>query len=69
MKPHTFKTNIKCSGCVAQVTPHLNEAAGKDNWSIDLQDPEKLLTIEGPTDEAKIREAIERAGFTIETIR
>lgn len=34
-----FKANIKCAGCLAIVTPNLNETAGEDNWEMDIQVP------------------------------
>lgn len=45
MKSLTFKTTIKCSGCIDKVTPSLNKVAGEQNWSVDLQNPERLLTV------------------------
>lgn len=70
MKTVQFKTNIKCSGCLATVTPELNKAAGEQNWSVDLQAADKTLTVtaEGIT-ESSIKEAVEKAGFKAETIR
>ncbi len=69
MKPLTFKTNIKCSGCVAQVTPYLNEAAGEDHWKVDTQNPHKILTVAGNTDESKVKAAVQKAGFTAEKVQ
>ena len=65
-----FKTNIKCSGCIAKATPFLNEVAGKDNWMVDVQDPNKVLTIATSTDidERVLMAAIENAGYTAERI-
>ena len=40
-----FKTNIKCSGCIAKVTPFLDETIGKGEWQVDTNDPDKILTI------------------------
>lgn len=40
-----FKTNIKCMGCVSTVTPALDEAVGAGNWEVDLQSPQKELTV------------------------
>lgn len=41
-----FKTNIKCDGCIAKVTPILDQAVGKGNWSVDLTSPLRILSIE-----------------------
>lgn len=65
METVQFKTNIKCSGCVAKATPFLNEAAGEDNWEINVNNPDKVLTVS--KDElkiAEIKQAVEKAGFT-----
>jgi copper chaperone len=41
-----FKTNIKCDGCIATVTPVLDQAVGAGNWQVDLVNPQRVLTIE-----------------------
>ncbi len=46
MKKLTFKTNINCGGCVAKVTPHLNNASYINSWNVDTNNPNKILTIE-----------------------
>jgi copper chaperone CopZ len=66
MEAIKFKTNIKCSGCIAQVTPHLNEALGAENWAVDINNPLKVLTARSETGEQKIKEAVEKAGFKAE---
>lgn len=69
METVQFKTNIKCSGCIAAVTPVLNELAGADNWEVDLQSPDKLLVV--ATDKAgkaQIQQAIEKAGYKAEAV-
>jgi len=69
METIQFKTNIKCSGCVAKVTTELNKAAGENNWSVDVQSADKILTIglEGIT-ATEIQEAVEKAGYKAEKI-
>ena len=69
MEELKFKTNIKCSGCVAQVTPALNEIAGTNNWNVDTTNPDKILTISSQVrDKDQIRRALEKAGFKAEPI-
>ena len=68
MEPIKFKTNIKCSGCVAKVTPFLNEAVGENKWEVDYNNPAKLLTVEGESDKAKVIQALEKAGYKAEAI-
>ena len=64
----TLKTTIKCSGCVAKATPYLNEAAGEGTWKVDTENPSKILTVVGNADEAKVIQAVEKAGFKAERI-
>ena len=69
MKTQKFKTNIKCSNCVATVTPFLNEALGEGHWQVDVQNPDKILTTETDTATlADIRQAVERAGYKAESV-
>lgn len=66
METIKLKTTIKCSGCIAKATPFLNEAVGEDNWEVDTNDPSKVLTIVGGSDETKVIQAVEKAGFKAE---
>ncbi|CAL1519006.1 heavy-metal-associated domain-containing protein [Chitinophaga sp. MM2321] len=69
METVQFKTNIKCSGCIASVTPVLDELAGKDNWEVDLLSADKVLKVStGQANEQQIKAAIEKAGYKAEQI-
>jgi copper chaperone CopZ len=69
METLQFKTNIKCSGCIAKVTPELDKAAGPENWEVDLLSPDKVLTVSADEVTAeKIRQAIEKAGYHAEAL-
>lgn len=62
-----FKTNINCSGCVAQVKPSLDAANGVERWEVDTSSKNKVLTVEGEElSEKNIIEAVQKAGFKIE---
>lgn len=65
----TFKTNIQCGGCLAQVTPLLDATAGNGQWEVDTNSPDKILFVqaEGLTQEA-IEQSVQEAGFKIERI-
>ncbi|MEO7214735.1 heavy metal-associated domain-containing protein [Mucilaginibacter sp.] len=41
-----FKTNIKCGGCIAAVTPALDNLSGIAKWEVDTANPDKILTVE-----------------------
>lgn len=69
MEKLQFKTNINCGGCVAKVTPKLNETEGICHWSVDIDNPNKILTVEAKDISAKeVIEAVNKAGFKIEEI-
>lgn len=64
-----FKTTINCGNCLAKVKPFLDKVGGVDNWSVDLDNPDKILTVEanGATQD-QIIDAVESVGFDIEKI-
>jgi copper chaperone len=68
METTQFKTTIKCSGCIAKATPFLNEVLGEGKWEVDINNPSKILTVAGETDQKKVIEAVENAGFKAEKI-
>ena len=61
-----FKTNIKCGACVAAVTPHLTSAEGIENWQVDLQDPNRTLTVETDKSPEKVAQLLKKAGYEAE---
>ena len=60
-----FKTNIKCGGCVATVTPVLNAITQISSWAVDTDNPDKILTIEADTQlpVSTITAALKEKGF------
>lgn len=68
MSEKKFKTTIKCAGCVAAVTPFLNEAVGENNWTVDVNNPSKILTVSGDADEKTVLEQVTKAGYRAERL-
>ncbi len=69
MKTLKFKTNINCGGCVASVTPGLNELNGVEKWNVDISDPKKILTVETDSlTEEDIIKKLKSTGFIAEKI-
>ena len=69
MARYKFKTSLKCNGCVQTMTPFLNNTKGIEHWEVDLNDPNKVLTVE--TDNLTVEEIIEvinKAGYKAEII-
>lgn len=64
-----FKTNINCSGCVAQVSPYLNKVEGIDKWEVDVKSPEKILTVNANgVSVEEIMQKVNDAGFNIQPV-
>jgi copper chaperone CopZ len=68
MQTLKYKTNIKCSACLAKVTPALNETVGEGKWSVDLTHPARILTVLGEPDESRIKTELEKTGYKAERI-
>jgi copper chaperone len=64
-----FKTNIKCNNCIAKVSPYLDESIQIKEWNVDLENPDRVLTVTGEdiTNEY-IKETILKAGYKAEEI-
>ncbi len=64
-----FKTNINCGGCIKAVTPFLTAEKDIQNWSVDTNNPDKILTVEGENiAKEKVIETVEKAGFKIQPL-
>ncbi|ETZ22981.1 heavy-metal-associated domain-containing protein [Pedobacter sp. V48] len=70
MQTLKFKTNIKCAGCIATVTPHLNGLNKIDNWEVDIENPDKILKVEADNElkAAEIIGTLEKAGYKAEEV-
>lgn len=67
MKTLKFKTNINCGGCVAKVTPALNQVKGIKKWEVDIANTQKILTVETEElTEADVVKTIQEAGYNAE---
>ncbi|WP_448518588.1 heavy-metal-associated domain-containing protein [Rhodoflexus sp.] len=62
----SFATTINCGGCIAKVTPFLSAVEEIESWSVNTNDPKKILTVQAATDSPdKIIAAVQKAGFKI----
>jgi copper chaperone len=69
MKQYHFKTNINCSGCVAAVTPHLDQETSIKKWNVDTADPNKLLTVETDSlQPEQVSQLVQKAGFKAQQV-
>jgi copper chaperone len=69
MKEYQFKTNINCSGCVAKVTPLLNESPDVKEWKVDTANPDKILTVQTENlQQDDVKAIIAKAGFKADSL-
>jgi copper chaperone len=69
MKQYRFKTDINCAGCVAQITPYLNDNPAIRQWKVDTANRNKILTIEtGTLQKEEIKAILAKAGFKAESL-
>lgn len=69
MEKYKFKSNINCTGCLRKVAPYLSSTKGIVNWDVELEAPNKILTVEGDHVTAnQIEEAVSRAGYKVEQL-
>ena len=70
METLKFKTNINCGGCVAAVTPALNELKAIQHWEVDTTNSNKILTVKADEDFAAVQviDALKQKGYNAEII-
>lgn len=68
METLKFKTNIKCGGCIATVTPFLNDLETVQSWKVDVDDADKVLTVEGSASAPEVIDVLNKAGYKAEKI-
>jgi copper chaperone len=62
-----LKTNVKCSACVATITPEMDKVA-EGAWKVDLAHPDRILTVQGDVKEEVIIQALAKSGYKGEKI-
>ena len=70
MKHLQFSTTINCASCVRAVTPSLNALLGEGNWSVDTQNPDKILTVlQDNISQQLIIDTLVTSGYTCEPLQ
>lgn len=65
----TFKTNINCASCVAQVAPELDSAEGMSHWDVDTSGKDKILSVHSDgISREDVMQAVRKAGYKIEPV-
>jgi len=61
-----FKTSLKCGGCIRAITPGLESLNVIQKWSVDLENPDKVLEIEASEDISEtVIASVKKAGYEI----
>lgn len=69
METLKFKTNIRCDGCIAKVSPVLNADSSIKKWEVDLLHPDKILTVSGERISGDlIKSTLKNAGYIAELL-
>jgi len=63
-----FKTNLRCGACIQTVEPFLDRIDGVERWHVDLQDPDRVLSVYGTIAPELVTAALEQAGYTGERL-
>ena len=66
METLRFKTSLKCGGCIKAITPGLDSMKTIEKWSVDLENPDKVLEVEASEDISElVIESVKKAGYLI----
>lgn len=57
-----------CSGCVATIGKSLNDIVKPEQWSIDVNSKDKVLTVETDKEADEIIRQVQKAGYKAELI-
>ena len=65
-----FKSNINCTGCLSKVTPVLNGEKSIQNWEVDLEHDDRILTVQTSGLSAEeVQKTVSNVGFKTELIQ
>jgi len=69
METLKFKTNINCSGCVARVTPTLNNIEEIVSWTVNTSIADKVMEVKSENiSSQEIIDKLQKAGFKAEKL-
>ncbi|MBL8003832.1 MAG: heavy-metal-associated domain-containing protein [Candidatus Kapabacteria bacterium] len=65
---YIFNTNVKCSGCVQKIEKEFQAISNISEWNVDLNSPDKPLTVVTDLSQKEVQKLIEKAGFTTKIV-
>lgn len=64
-----FKTTLNCGGCVSKVKSDLDNAPGVQDWNVDIENADKILTVSSTgISEDEVINIVKSKGFKAEPI-
>lgn len=69
MKMYRFKTNVKCSGCVAKIDHALERNPKSGTWKFDMDSHDKILEIRTELPPDEIAHMVNSAGYDAELLK
>ncbi|MBO6496572.1 MULTISPECIES: heavy-metal-associated domain-containing protein [Roseivirga] len=64
-----FKSNINCTGCLSKVTPVLNDEKAIQQWDVNLEHDDRILTVEtNDLSAEEVQKTVSKVGFKAELI-
>jgi copper chaperone len=68
MQTLQFKTTINCGGCIATVSPALNNNDKIQKWDVDTKSANKTLSITTDYTPKEVEYILQKLGFKAESI-
>jgi copper chaperone len=66
---YQYTTTLKCQGCISKIQPTLDSINEIKSWSVEMNAPVKVLTIEADSDISElVIKALSLTGYAAEKI-
>lgn len=63
-----FKTNINCGGCISSIKPHLDNTSAIQEWSVDTNNKDKILSVSTTLTAEQVIAIVNKAGYKAEAL-
>ncbi len=64
MTTRTYRTNLRCEGCLAAIKPLFDAEPGVASWEADVSSPDRTVTVHSDTvTPARVGELLRQAGY------
>lgn len=63
MQTIQVKTNLHCGSCLKKLSPVLQASPQVQHWEVDMNSPDKTLTVKGDITTSQVKALVKQAGF------